>query len=137
MSQYFKIIICYSLLSASCVSISRSDEQTLRELNSYGIRSTEIQKKNPGAAGALNILPGFGNFYLAYDTDESSQWAFGFLNLLVWPLSIIWSVPEAAIDATTINKKETVYYYTYDNKAKAELKKMQLDNAEVEYASKD
>ena len=68
--------------------------------------------KNPGIAGALNILPGFGNFYLAVGSGESSQWVIGFLNLLVWPYSVVWAIPEAAIDANTINKKEILYHYT-------------------------
>jgi hypothetical protein len=95
----------------------------LRELNSYGIADTDVRVKHPAAAGALNILPGFGNFYLAVGTDEGEQWLYGFLNLLTWPVSVIWGVPEAALDANTINKKETIYYYKFDATGKAELEK--------------
>lgn len=69
--------------------------------------------KQPALAGALNILPGFGNFYLAVGTEEQEHWLYGFLNLLTWPLSIVWAVPEAAIDASAINERETIYYYTF------------------------
>jgi len=100
------------ILISGCASLSRTEQTTLRELKAYGISETEIQKKHPAAAGGLNILPGFGNFYLAYDTDESSQWLFGFLNLLTWPVSVVWGIPQGVIDANTINKKETIYYYT-------------------------
>ncbi len=89
-----------------------SERANLRELEGYGISENEQAIKNPGLAGVLNILPGFGNFYLAVGSGESSQWAIGFLNLLVWPYSVVWGIPEAAIDATTINKKETLYHYT-------------------------
>jgi hypothetical protein len=49
-----------------------SERANLRELEGYGVRETDQAIKNPGIAGALNILPGFGNFYLAVGTGESS-----------------------------------------------------------------
>ena len=99
----------------------------LSELRSYGISDTEIRRKSPPTAAALNLLPGGGNFYLAVGTTESDQWVYGFLNLLTWPISIIWGIPEAAIDANTINKKETIYYYTYDRIGKKEFEKIKRD----------
>ena len=100
-------------LIAGCTTMSRSDRERYQELKSYGVRSDDRQIKNPVAAGALNLLPGFGNFYLAAGTEESDQWLFGALNLFTWPVSVVWGIPEAAIDAGTINKKEMVYYYTF------------------------
>ena len=107
-----------------CATLSRSDKAMSRELQSHGISKTEVTVKNPGVAGALNILPGFGNFYLAVGTDESDQWLFGFLNLLTWPFSIVWGVPGAVIDANTINKKETVYYYRFDPQGKKQFESL-------------
>lgn len=76
-----------------------------------------------GGAALLNILPGGGNFYLAAGNGaDSSHWLYGFLNLLMWPISVVWGIPEAAIDADTINKREMLYYYTYDKYGKEELK---------------
>jgi len=113
--------------TSGCVSLSRSDQSILNELRSYGISETDIQKKNPGLAGGMNILPGFGNFYLAAGTDESDLWLIGFLNLLTWPISVLWGVPEAVIDANTINKRETIYYYTYDRIGKQEFEKRKAE----------
>jgi len=104
--------------------MSRSDKERYRELQGLGVRANDRQTKNPGAAGALNILPGIGNFYLAVGTDESEQWLYGCLNLLCWPVSVVWGIPEAAIDANTINKKETVYYYTFDPIGRKELERL-------------
>jgi hypothetical protein len=114
--------------ASGCASLSRTEQATLHELKSYGVSETEVKAKHPAAAGCLNILPGFGNFYLAAGTDESDQWLFGFLNLLAWPISVVWGIPEAAIDANTINKKETVNYYTFDRTGKQELEKMRTEN---------
>jgi hypothetical protein len=125
-----KIIIKIALLItcacyfSGCTTLSRTEKATLQELESYGVSQTEVKIKHPGTAAALNILPGIGNFYLATGTDESSQWLYGGLNLLFWPLSIVWGIPEAAIDATTINKKETVNYYTFDRIGKTEFSQL-------------
>jgi len=124
-------VLVFSFQGIGCVSLSRGEQATLRELNSYGISSTEVKEKHPGAAGALNILPGFGNFYLAAGTEESDQWLFGFLNLLTWPLSILWGIPEAAIDANAINKRETIYYYTYDKQGIRELEQIRSEQGAV------
>jgi hypothetical protein len=118
------IIISSSLVISGCTTLSRTEKATLQELKSYGVSASEVQVKHPAAAAALNVLPGFGNFYLAAGTDESSQWMYGFLNLLAWPVSVVWGVPEAAIDATIINKKETVNYYTFDRIGKKEFAKL-------------
>ena len=106
--------LAFLLVLPSCVSLSRSEREMLRELRANGV-TTDDRVKHPAVAGALNLLPGIGNFYLATGTEETDQWAIGFLNLLFWPLSVTWAVPEAAIDAVSINKKELVYYYMYDH----------------------
>jgi len=126
MKDVAKAAVVAALLACAsgCASLSRTEQATLNELRSYGISDTEVKRKHPGTAGALNILPGFGNFYLGAGTDESEQWLYGFLNLLSWPVSIVWGVPQAAIDATTINKKETVNYYTFDRIGKQEFEKL-------------
>jgi hypothetical protein len=129
MSKRIKVVkALLSVLSVSvlfsivgCASISRSDRAMLREIESCGLGKQDERVKNPVAAGVLNLLPGIGNFYLAAGTDQSDQWIYGTLNLLLWPISPIWGVPEAAIDAGTINKLETVYYYRYDVFGQKEL----------------
>ncbi len=121
------MLACLLAYSTGCMSLSRSERTMLQELESYGVESTEQQKKGPVTAGVLNILPGFGNFYLGIGTDESAQWLYGFLNLLTWPISVVWGIPEAAIDAKTINKKETIYYYKFNPKGKKEFQKLKAE----------
>jgi len=122
------LVVALSLLLASsffgCATLSSNDKAKIEEVKSCGLSVPHDELKSPGAAGALNILPGFGNFYLASGTDEGSQWAIGFVNLLTWPVSILWGIPEAAIDADIINKKNSVYYYSY-RQGKDELKTCQ------------
>jgi len=119
---FFNLILVFVFISiAGCTSLTQQQVQKLNELNSKGISSTQKKEKSPIAAAGLNLLPGFGNYYLAYGTNESPQWMYGTVNLLLWPISPIWGVPEAAIDAHTINKKATVSYYVYNPKGKKRL----------------
>ena len=128
MKKIFITLILISTFSA-CSTLSGSERMQLNQLRGQGITidkpiGSYIKPKSAILAGVLNIFPGFGNFYLGMgNSGESEQYIFGFLNLLTWPLSIIWGIPEAAIDANTINKKELIYYYKYDSYGKMEIKK--------------
>lgn len=106
-------LVCLSFAMVSCTTLTSTEKHRIAELESQGVMVPHEEIKNPGLAGALNVLPGVGNFYLAVGTNESEHWLYGFLNLLAWPTSIAWGVPEAIIDASTINKRETVFYYSY------------------------
>ncbi|MBM3590749.1 MAG: hypothetical protein FJX30_05210 [Alphaproteobacteria bacterium] len=126
---YIQIILL--LLISSCTHLTKSEREDLRELNSYGIRESDEDKvAKPILAGLLNILPGVGNFYLAVGNGgDSNHYLYGTLNLLTWPLSPIWGVPEAIVDANTINQRELVYYYKFDKTGKVKLENIKKQNA--------
>lgn len=111
----FYILIC--LFISGCVNLTAAERHKLYGLKSRGITIDHPQSEfenpaHPAAAGALQILPGGGNFYLAAGNGgDSGQYVFGFLNLISWPFSIIWGIPQAVIDAQTINKRELVMFY--------------------------
>ena len=131
MKKFFSIIGAIIVIS-SCTTLTRQEQNTLRSLKSQGITVDKPigdweRPANPAGAGALNLLPGFGNFYLASGNGgDSSHYLYGFLNLLSWPISIIWGIPEAAIDANHINERELIYYYTYDESGQLALKQRGL-----------
>ncbi len=116
-------LLCVILFaSTACESLSRADHAHLREIQAAGLDVDAPGVKSPTTAGVLNLLPGIGNFYLASGTDASGQWIYGTLNLLMWPLSVVWGIPQAAIDARTINQREAVYYYRYDPRGREEFR---------------
>lgn len=131
MKKIMLFLICTTAL-AGCTGLTRQEQNQLRELQAQGVTVDRpvggYEKPASGvAAGVLNLLPGVGNFYLGTGTGaESSHILYGVINLLLWPASILWGVPEAAIDADNINKRELLYYYTYDEKGKQELKKANI-----------
>lgn len=108
---------------SGCTSLTFQEQQQLTELQYQGITVDRApggwdKPASPLMAGLLNLLPGFGNFYLAAgNAGDSSQWIFGFGNLLTWPISVIWGIPEAAIDANTINKRDMLNFYKYGNQS--------------------
>ena len=116
MGKRYGVVACVAVALAcvvlsGCVSLSRTDKENLRTIRDAGLGITDESVKSPLAAGFLNVLPGVGNFYLSYGTEEPEQVLVGFINLLFWPVSILWGIPEAAVDANTLNKRETIYYY--------------------------
>lgn len=122
-----KFIIAATVLLTACTSLTYQEKSTLRELKGYGITvdtpagNWEAPAK-PGAAGGLNLLPGIGNFYLAAGNGgQSEQYLYGVLNLLTWPVSILWGVPEGVVDANKINERELVYFYSFDESGRQSL----------------
>ena len=126
-----KKLICVILAASlsGCISLSYQEREQINQLKTHGISVDRAlgSYERPASvwgAGLLNLLPGFGNFYLGNgEAPDSAQNVYGVLNFLVWPFSIVWGVPQAAIDANTINKKELVRYYLYDKSGKEALKK--------------
>ena len=122
-----KFILAGCCLLASCTSLTYQEKTTLRELQGYGI-TVDTPAGNweapasPAAAGLLNLLPGVGNFYLASgNAGQSEHYLYGTLNLLSWPISILWGVPEGVVDANRINERELIYFYNFDENGRTAL----------------
>lgn len=113
--------LCLTLSAAGCVNLRAHEKQVLREIDRVGLNQTEIQLKDPLLAGFLGIVAPVCNWYLAYGTNESDQVMIGFLNLLLWAPSMLWAIPQCAVDAGTINKIQTVDYYLNDPRGQAEI----------------
>lgn len=118
--------------AAGCVSLSHTEKQELRFLKANGIdvdhgRGGFDAPNSIATAGLLNVLPGFGNFYLMFGRgNDSIQGVYGILNLLLWPISIVWGAPQAAIDANTLNERELLYFYHYEKAGKSEMQRSGL-----------
>ena len=108
------LLLC--TVSTNCVTLTTHERTEIAKLKALSINPEEARTKNPVAAGFLALLPGVGNFYLG-------QVGIGLLNLVTWPYSIVWAIPQSAIDAKNINMRETVSYYSYTKAGKAFIKK--------------
>jgi hypothetical protein len=125
-----KLMLCMAaitLFMTGCTGLTRYEKAELMELkHKHGISvdnpQTELWEapKSPVAAAALNILPGVGNFYLC--TIESHHCTLGVLNLLLWPLSVLWAIPDGAVSANALNERDLLYFYKHNEKAQGLLK---------------
>ena len=127
------LVIGLALAMTGCVSLSYVEKNELQYLSANGI---DIDHAPGGfdapnsvvVAGVLNILPGIGNFYLAFGRgNDSVQGVYGILNFLFWPWSIVWGAPQAAVDANTLNQREMLYFYHYNRYGKEELQRRGLE----------
>lgn len=107
MRKIIALILCAGFL-AGCVTLRSSERYDYRELENrlYAVGLESEQTNSPGLAGALNLLPGIGNAYL-------SQWGLFVVNLITWPISILWGIPQAVTDAKALNAKDTLYFYQF------------------------
>lgn len=127
------LVAGFGLAVSGCVSLCYQERHDLEYLRANGIdvnhgRGGYEPPNSVVCAGALNLLPGFGNFYLAFGRgNDPVQGVFGFVNLLFWPISIVWAAPQAAVDAHTLNEREMLYFYRYDKCGKEELQRRNLE----------
>lgn len=92
--------LCFALLCGCSPSLTSAQKREFAGLQSKGLT---VEEKNPGAAAALGILPGGGSFY-------TGQYGLGVVDLLFWPLSILWD-PINGYSAANV----TNYYATKED----------------------
>ncbi len=81
------------------------------ELDHYEAKGLVIEEKSPGAGAALGLLPGGGSFY-------GRSYGIGVVNLLFWPVSILWD-PVSGYDAATAINYHATKVHVDDLKSKA------------------
>ncbi|WP_273207302.1 hypothetical protein [Marinobacter subterrani] len=96
-SMVLSVILSVLMISGCATPLSSGQKQ---EYRGYQAKGLAVEEKNPGAAAALGILPGFGSFYVR-------EYGAGVVNLLLWPASILWDPMSGYQGAQSIN-----YYAT-------------------------
>lgn len=115
---YMRMLFAATLIALTTGCASGLNSYQKSEYAYFKSKGMVVEEKNPGAGAALGLLPGGGSFY-------GREYGFGVVNLLFWPLSILWD-PISGYDAsTTIN-----YHATKEHVASLQSKEMdELDNA--------
>lgn len=117
------LIIIFAFFLGGCASMGSHEKYAYRQIEDVGAPCKTVAE--PGTAAALNLFPGFGDIYLATgEGANSSNWGAFALDLLLWPISVVWAIPQGAITANEINKIECIGYYTYTAEGKAELERL-------------
>ncbi len=94
-----KKVFCLMML-ASMVSCSSLNSYQKSELKEWQANDIEVQEKNPSTAAGLNVILGIGDFY-------NGNIGLGVVNLLTWPVSILWAPIGGSTGAEEVN-----YYAT-------------------------
>ncbi len=126
-NNYLKTFLVVTALigCSGCITLSHQEMEFLSTLEACGISTTDQAIRHPATAGALSMLPGAGNFYLAANTWANWQWLAGAANILFWPLSPVWAVPQTITDAHSINMRETAHYYRFNPHGRQHLENVQ------------
>ena len=111
------IVLLLTVALGGCVSLTDRENRRLKEIKSYNLNPERFPIKNRRTAMWLNLAPGFGNFYLAWDTGQftgTDMWITGVTNLVCWPVSPVWAMAEGYKDAGALNTRATIdhYYHT-------------------------
>jgi len=89
------------VLMTGCATGLNSVQQ--REYAAFENDGVLIVEKSPTTALALGLLPGFGSFYVR-------EPGLGVINLLLWPLSILWDPISGQDGAKAINYDMTRHH---------------------------
>ena len=110
-----RLIITLSLLGFLSGAIGCTDPMYgLKDTQKTDLRAWEdqgvefVQEKNPATATALGFFIGLGAFY----TDQP---ALGVIDLLTWPISILWEPWIVPAEANKINYNATKDKWMRDN----------------------
>ncbi|HEY0913935.1 MAG TPA: hypothetical protein VGE22_03600 [Solimonas sp.] len=100
------------VILSGCASSLNSMQKS--ELRGYEAKGLAVEEKAPGAGAALGILPGGGSFYVR-------EYGYGIVNLLFWPLSILWDPVSGYQGSMALN-----YHATRASVSKAMNKELQV-----------
>lgn len=81
-------------LTTGCASGLNSMQK--REYQAFKNDNVLVEEKNPSTGAALGILPGGGSFY-------AREPGLGIVNLLLWPISVLWDPISGYQGAMEIN----------------------------------
>lgn len=107
------------VLTTGCATGLNSTQES--ELAGYKANNLAVQEKSPGLAATLGILPGGGSFY-------GRSYGFGVVNLLLWPISILWDPVSGYDAAESINYQATKAHVS-------SLRKRAMDDLDSKLAS--
>ena len=95
-----RLVLALGLAVACTGCASGLNTHQKAELRHYEAQGLAVQEKHPGTGAALGLLPGGGSFY-------GREYGLGVVNLLFWPLSILWDPVSGHDAAESINYTAT------------------------------
>ncbi|MDX5371590.1 MAG: hypothetical protein LPK18_04040 [Pseudomonadaceae bacterium] len=101
--QYLRTLFIAGLIATTSGCASGLNSYQKSEMQHFEASGLAVEEKSTGAGTALGLLPGGGSFY-------GREYGLGVVNLLFWPLSILWDPVSGYNAAQTINYHATKQY---------------------------
>ncbi len=119
-----KLVVIFCVLSAVGCANGLNKVQE-REYSVFEIEGALVEEKNPSTGAVLGLLPGGGSFY-------AREPGFGVVNLLLWPLSILWDPISGYDGAKAINYDLTKYQLKRKKKQELAALSEKLEYGEID-----
>ena len=97
----FAVLALAVLITSGCAGGLNSIQE--REYKAFENEGVLIEEKSPMVGAVLGILPGFGSFY-------AREPGYGIVNLLFWPISVLWDPVSGYSGSKSINYDTTKSY---------------------------
>jgi hypothetical protein len=100
------LLLALMVISIGCNTITTSQKDQIMQWKAEGVYQ---EVKDPGTAAGLNLLIGIGDFY-------NGNIGYGIVNLLFWPLSILWAPIGGYDGALLVNYEHTAVYVAHQKR---------------------
>ena len=117
-------LILAILVMTGCARGLNSVEK--REYAAFERDGVLIEEKSPTVGAALGILPGLGSFY-------AGQPSYGFINLLLWPVSVLWDPVSGYDGAMMVNYNVTKYQLYKDEQDELTILANRYTTQQIDY----
>lgn len=104
MRWLFLVLVASPLIG--CTTLTTIQECDYQKMKTEGVL---VEEKNPALAAALGVLPGCGSFY-------TGNYVLGAVDVITWPLSILWDPIAGYNEARVRNYRATQYAIERDKK---------------------
>lgn len=122
-----RLLIAMGLAAALTGCASGLNTHQKAELRHYEANGLAVYEKNPSTGAALGLLPGGGSFY-------SREYGLGVVNLLFWPLSILWDPISGYEGSKAINYAATKAHVNRMQNKEMEALDELLETGQIEMA---
>lgn len=92
-AKLFASILCVALLAGCATGLNSVQKREYAAMEQDGVL---VKEKDPTTGAVLGILPGGGSFY-------AREPGLGIVNLLFWPLSVLWDPVSGYAGSQAIN----------------------------------
>lgn len=124
MNIFQKIITVVSIATITGCATGLTSSQN-REYSAFKYDGVLIEEKKPSTGVLLGLLPGGGSFY-------AREPGWGVVNLLLWPVSILWDPISGNNGAKSINYDLTKHQLKKDKNIKMSELDDKLFNKEID-----